>query len=758
MSLDKKFPASVKSADMGNRSGKIAVRFKTGFTFALVLLVVTMALAAKTSRDNASARQWVFHTHEVIECVTELTARASERELGMRNYVRTGDARFRERYDALDRETNVLGDRLVALVSDNPPQIQHAQQIRTLIEERGRAIAALLNAYTPANSEHVLAANVMPSSSALDAMDGAISSFRDEERRLLDERQARLDSSAKLIDQLIPMIGLTGLFVLVGCQIALSRYFSQARRAQAATLAATQMADKANKFKSAFLANVSHEIRTPLAAILGYTDMLRGDKPSSPEDRDDYLRTIQRNGEQMLTIVNDILDLSKIEAGRMTVERIPCGIVEVIADVASLFRRVAADRGLFFEVKYIDPIPAQIRTDPTRLRQVLMNLVGNAVKFTEHGGVRLVVDVIFDGAVSRLLRVRVVDTGIGVSTEAAATLFHPFIQADISTTRRFGGTGLGLTISRHFAELLGGTINVESEIGRGSTFTLTVATGDLAGIEMLTGVTEVSRDSHGSAVMASPRLNGLRVLVAEDGLDNRQIILFYLRQAGAEVMVAENGKAAVQLATEMAKANRPFDLILMDMQMPVMDGYTATTTLRNSRYTGPIVALTANAMAHDREKCLTAGCNGFITKPILWPEFWTTIRRFLTNPSATTAAVRSGAAQLVTVPTPTLIMDPGAKELPGAAIDKLAQLMAKLAAALPERVTDIRLAFEQQDRPKMKLLAHALSGAAASYGFPETGELAHQLDLNYDVENSRVLDMLKALDLSILRRPIPTAA
>jgi len=297
---------------MGNRSGKIAVRFKTGFTFALVLLVVTMALAAKTSRDNASARQWVFHTHEVIECVTELTARASERELGCvtmsarRRPIPGALRRARPRNERAGRQTSCARQR-------QPPQIQHAQQIRTLIEERGRAIAALLNAYTPANSEHVLAANVMPAprrwtrwTARYHRSATRSAGFWTSGRPPGLVRQAY--RSADPDDR--PHRS----FRSGGCQIALSRYFSQARRAQAATLAATQMADKANKFKSAFLANVSHEIRTPLAAILGYTDMLRGDKPSSPEDRDDYLRTIQRNGEQMLTIVNDILDLSKIEA------------------------------------------------------------------------------------------------------------------------------------------------------------------------------------------------------------------------------------------------------------------------------------------------------------------------------------------------------------------------------------------------------------------------------------------------------------
>ena len=512
-----------------------------------------------------------------------------------------------------------------------------------MANERSRIFVAMLDSQTPENAERILTANIVPSSLTLGALDSEIGPFRDEEHRLLDERQAQLNRSAKLIEVLIIVVGLTGLCVLLGCQIALSRFLTQTRRAQAEALAAKKIADDANHFKSAFLANVSHEIRTPLAAVLGYTDMLRSDKVSSPEERDECLGTIRRNGEQVLAIVNDILDLSKIEAGRMTTERIPCRIVDVIADVASLFRRVAADRGLSFEVKYVDPIPEQIRTDPSRLRQILMNLVGNAVKFTERGGVRLVVSLDRQTVAGPLLRVQVIDTGMGVSREVLATLFQPFVQADVSTTRRFGGTGLGLTISRHFAELLGGTISVNSEVGTGSAFTLSVATGDLIGVQMLMGVSETTRHTQPPVATAAPQLNSIRMLLAEDGFDNQEIILFHLRLAGAEVTLAENGKVAVQLATEMADTNRPFDLILMDMQMPVMDGYTATIALRNLRYTGPIIALTANAMAHDREKCLTAGCNGFITKPIEWPAFWATVRQFVKGVNEVPGVVRAGS-------------------------------------------------------------------------------------------------------------------
>jgi signal transduction histidine kinase/ActR/RegA family two-component response regulator len=643
MFTDDQYPASAKHAEMLSSSPSLGLRFKAIFTIALVLLVLTIALAIKTTRNQATARQWVLHTHEVIECLAELGERASSRELALRNRLRSGDARFVERYQTLDKETTELSDKLITLTADNPIQAKSAMQLDELMDKRALELGAMLKAYSSENSESLLAANSMPSTIMLGQMEDAMTKLRNEERRLLVERGVQLDRTTGFIDLLIPAIGVTGLLVLLGCQVAVGRYVKEISRSHAEAECSKKSADKANAFKSAFLANVSHEIRTPLAAILGYADILRTDERLSSHDRDEYLRTIRRSGEQVLTIVNDLLDLSKIEVGRMTIELIPCCVVEVIADVASLFRRVASDRGLFFEVKYVDPIPEQVRTDPMRLRQMLMNLVGNAVKFTERGGVRLIIDLFREATNPPMLRVRVIDTGIGLTPEIAATLFQPFVQADVSTTRRFGGTGLGLTISRHFAELLGGTISIESEMGRGSTFTITVDPGDLRGVRMLSGVEEASRSPRQPLEESTPRMNGKRFLVVEDGSDNQQIIRFHLRQAGADVTLAENGKAAVQFATAMADANRPYDLILMDMQMPVMDGYTATTMLRQDRYTGPIVALTANAMAHDRDKCLAVGCNGFITKPIQWPVFWATVRRFVTE---SPAPVEACGAQL----------------------------------------------------------------------------------------------------------------
>ena len=373
-------------------------------------------------------------------------------------------------------------------------------------------------------------------------------------------------------------------------------------------------AEMASNSKSEFLANMSHEIRTPLTAILGFAEVLLGSVTTS--EAVSAADTIKRNGEYLLSILNDILDLSRIEAGKIHIETMSVSPAQVVAEVVSLMRVRADAKGLYINVVYDGPVPETIETDPTRFRQILINLVGNAVKFTEVGGVQIRVGLLAPVGVEPKLAVTVVDTGIGMSREQRERLFRPFTQADASTTRRFGGTGLGLTISKRLAESLGGTLAVETASGHGSTFTFTIDTGSLQNVARLHSPVEAEATAELRFQEApSIQLSG-RVLLAEDGPDNQRLISFLLKKAGAHVNVADNGEAAVSRALHALSENRPFDVILMDMQMPVLDGYAATRRLRDKGYTRPIIALTAHAMNGDREKCLAAGCDDFAPKPI----------------------------------------------------------------------------------------------------------------------------------------------
>jgi signal transduction histidine kinase/ActR/RegA family two-component response regulator len=366
----------------------------------------------------------------------------------------------------------------------------------------------------------------------------------------------------------------------------------------------------ASAAKSAFLANMSHEIRTPMTAVLGYADLLL-DPTLTERDRCEHIGTIRRNGKHLLQLINDVLDLSKIEAGQMTVEQTTCSPQQVVAEVASLMRLRATARGLAFQVVFAGPIPGSIRSDAMRLRQILINLVGNAIKFTARGSVLVRVRCDGERGPSPVLVFEVVDTGIGLSKEQIDRLFKPFAQADSSTTRRFGGSGLGLMICKRLAALLGGDVAVLSRPGRGSIFTLTVPTGDLSEVAMLDSTSEAGLPHRTSTAPEGSLVAGVRVLLAEDGLDNQRLLTRHLHRGGALVTVVGDGKMAVHAAQA-----EPFDVILMDMQMPELDGYEATSLLRREGYGRSIIALTAHAMAGDRERCLQAGCDDYVSKPI----------------------------------------------------------------------------------------------------------------------------------------------
>jgi len=378
-------------------------------------------------------------------------------------------------------------------------------------------------------------------------------------------------------------------------------------------------AERANAAKSEFLANMSHEIRTPMTAILGYTDVLDSLDPEL--DREAVLharQTIRSNANHLLTIVNDVLDMSKIEAGRMTVESIAMSPRQLVMECAAMMSSSAHEKNLEFNVGFVGPIPSVIISDPTRLRQILVNLIVNAIKFTDEGSVTL--NVSCDRDLQRMI-FKVSDTGVGMTEGERDRIarFESFQQADGSTTRRYGGSGLGLRISHKLANMLGGTIDVESTVNVGSTFTATISTGDLSNVRMIEShPDETSVTTPVSAVRPagddSP-LEDVRILLAEDGPDNQRLIRFHLERAGATVDVVNNGREALETLRCEQQTTR-YDVVLMDMQMPVMDGYTATAAMREASIDVPVIALTAHAMAGDRQKCLDAGCDDYLPKPI----------------------------------------------------------------------------------------------------------------------------------------------
>jgi PAS domain S-box-containing protein len=472
---------------------------------------------------------------------------------------------------------------------------------------------------------------------------------------------------------------------------AAARDVTERKRVELELNEARAVAESASQTKSDFLASMSHEIRTPMNAIMGIADLLA--QTNLSEQQDKYVQIFRRAGDNLLNLINDILDLSKVEASQLELERMSFELIEQTEIVMEMVGARALEKGLALSCEIAADVPNSVIGDPTRLRQVMMNLLGNAIKFTASGNVFLRVERDIDFLSPTSLRFSVQDTGIGIPGDKLPRVFERFTQADSSTTRRFGGSGLGLTISKRLVELMGGRIWVESSVDQGSTFSFSVPLD----------VETMAPSKAAVAVGASSDmpLAALRILLTEDSPDNCTITLAYLEATPYTVEVAENGA----VACEMFRTGN-YDLVLMDRQMPVMDGLAATRTIRaweeaNGRPPIPIIALTASALKGDREMCLAAGCTAFLTKPIRQTVLLQAIREH----SAGVAFANSGIAS----PSPSV-----AKVATG----RIAQQAPRYLENCRENAARMQAALDLSDFETIATLGHNMGGSGTSFGFP----------------------------------------
>ena len=733
-------------------------------------LLVTIALAVGT--------QWVVRLVELentrsqlsqrqLQTIESLLANLAQHEAALARYLlspqpdklaealakgESAEALVRLLTEQNQSELELLEGRSKAAVEDEPEEQLERERIAALqamLHNSNAEMAAAISASTGSAESQPSAAVIATLLERIDTADPCqlLEELEEEEVEAVERRQKRFSALIKSVTHFTTLGAFTAGAICLAATLLLGASIRELNRAK-------EREQAANIAKSAFLANMSHEIRTPLNGIIGFTQLLtRQPELIREQDAQQYLLTIQSSGRHLLNLINDILDLSRVEEGRLECRREAMDVLKVFEEVVSILQVRAAGKSISLQLKWQGRVPATICSDAARVKQVLLNLIGNAVKFTDDGGVQIVARV-EQGEQGWRFVAEISDTGIGIPPDQLELIFEPFRQADSSLTRRFDGTGLGLSISRRLARLLGGDITVQSKLGEGSTFTLNIDPGPIDPAKM--------RDSPITVIKQQPAVPetsliqtsfaGRRILMVDDGKTNRDLIRIVLTNAQAEVIEVDNGLKAVKSVI----VDEP-DAILMDVQMPVMDGLTATARIRQQGFTGPIIALTAHAMEGDRERCLEAGCSGYLSKPTDPDDLLTELARQLNLPVWKTQkhwerdpAPRQLSAEMqlrCSLP----IDVPEYREI---AREFIAEFYTRL-----ERMDQLRAA---NDWDGLAIEAHYIKGAGGTAGFAPLTAPARHLEMSARQADSlqvdEALDALRELRDSVVEELRPVRA
>jgi signal transduction histidine kinase/HPt (histidine-containing phosphotransfer) domain-containing protein/ActR/RegA family two-component response regulator len=641
--LANRTPARQRAAGRSTVRVTVETKVLAGFIGAIALLYVAGGFTYRTGAEFADSARWVSHGQQVRAALGRLYATISDAESAQRNYLLTGDPQYKEDYRSFVSRLNGHQQDLVELVADNKTQLQNIAELRPLIDRRMNALARHVSVFERESMAAVRTAIAQDDGIlARQEIRRLVEHMDYAERELLSNREATLGRTRELtLVTLLATLAVATAILLV-LYFGIRREMAARSRAEQALVAAKEAADTANRAKSTFLAAMSHEIRTPMNGVLGMLELLSLTELDTEQRT--TLEIVRESGKSLLRIIDDILDFSKIEAGKLDVRPEVASIKAVLESVHNIFSGLASSKGLLFK-RSVDPqISPAVLVDHLRLRQVLNNFVSNALKFTSRGTVEIKAELIARADGEDRVRFSVNDTGIGISAENQQQLFRPFSQAEGDTTQRFGGTGLGLAICRRLAGMMGGSIELVSALGKGTSviLTLPLAIADLKSLpksepeapqDLLSSTTRMRR---AAPKVAQAEAEGTLVLLVDDHPTNRALLTRQVHALGYAAESAGNGVEALKLWTTAR-----FGIVITDCNMPEMDGYELARTIRklesaNGGKRTPIVACTANALGGEAETCFAAGMDDYLVKPFELKNLLKKLDRWLPIPERRT--------------------------------------------------------------------------------------------------------------------------